>query len=222
MPHKGMRIAMPRLGAGILTMQDIRNIILDRDGTVIVDKHYLSDPAGVELIPDAGPALGRLAAAGRRLYLATNQSGIGRGYFSEADQHAVQARLEELLAAHAAPISGLAFCPHAPQDNCSCRKPATGLWDALSAEHGLEPDSSVMVGDKPADVSLGLNAGLAASVLVLTGKGVASAEKLGLPELPEGEPWLELAERREGWPHVLARDLAAACDWILSAGRNRA
>jgi len=201
-------------------MKHITTIILDRDGTVIVDKHYLCDPAGVELLPGAASGLARLAGAGMGLYLASNQSGIGRGYFGEADQAAVHARLEEVLAGHGVRLSGAAHCPHAPEEACACRKPATGLWDALAAEHGLSPAASIMVGDKPADVSLGLNANLAASVLVLTGKGGATAEKMGLPPLPGDRPWLELTERREGWPHLVARDLDAVADWLLAHERD--
>ncbi|MBU1001244.1 MAG: HAD family hydrolase [Proteobacteria bacterium] len=200
-------------------MKDIQNIILDRDGTVILDKHYLCEPDGVEFIPGAARALDRMARAGLKLFVATNQSGIGRGYFSEGDYLAVEQRLGEMLAACGVCLAGSVFCPHAPEEHCPCRKPATGLWEALVRDHGLDPATTVIIGDKPADISLGLNAGLAASVLVLTGKGQASSQRLGLPELTED--WMELKERREGWPHVVARDLEAACAWLLSQGGER-
>ncbi|BBD08375.1 D-glycero-alpha-D-manno-heptose-1,7-bisphosphate 7-phosphatase [Desulfovibrio ferrophilus] len=195
-------------------MKNIQTIILDRDGTVIHDKHYLHDPDGVELLPGAARALASLTQAGMSLYIATNQSGIGRGYFNEKDYHAVEQRLDHILKINGVHIGGSAFCPHAPEECCNCRKPATGLWETLVQNHGLSPETTVMIGDKTADVSLGLNAKLAASVLVLTGKGQASAQKLGLPELTEA--WMELTEQREGWPHVVARDLEAACGWLLS------
>lgn len=197
-------------------MNKIRNVILDRDGTVIKDKHYLSDPAGVELLPGAAEGLARLARAGIRLFVASNQSGIGRGYFAEADHHAVAARMNELLAEANVRIEGAAFCPHAPEDACACRKPATGMWDALARDHGLAPAETAMVGDKPADVAFGLAAGLAASVLVLTGKGEASAHKLGIP--PFDEDVLELPDRTPEQPHAVARDLDAACAWLLDLG----
>ena len=76
----------------------IRHILLDRDGTVIVERHYLADPDGVELLPGVGESLARLTRAGAKIYLVTNQSGIGRGYYGEADFQAVQARLLALLA----------------------------------------------------------------------------------------------------------------------------
>ncbi len=197
-------------------MMRIDSLILDRDGTVIADKHYLADPDGVELLPGAGEALARLARAGVRLFLASNQSGIGRGYFSEADQRAVHARLEALLQdGFGVTLSGAAHCPHAPEDGCDCRKPAPGMWRALAAAHGLDPAATAMVGDKIADVRFGLDAGLALSALVLTGKGAEHAARLGLPA-PAG-PVLEVRPRGEGRPHLVARDLAALADWLLGA-----
>ncbi|MCK9241156.1 HAD family hydrolase [Desulfocurvus sp.] len=197
-------------------MKPITDLILDRDGTIIVDRHYLADPAGVELLPGAGQALARLASAGVRLHLASNQSGIGRGRFTEADLRAVHARLEELLAKFGVRLAGVAHCPHAPEAACPCRKPATGMWLALARAQGLDPAATAMVGDKDADVGLGLAAGLAASILVLTGKGAAHAARMGLAE-PRG-PWREIAPRAPGQPHLLARDLAGAADWLLARG----
>lgn len=199
-------------------MKKIRNVILDRDGTVIVDKHYLCDPAGVELLPGVADGLSRLARAGVRLFIASNQSGIGRGYFSESDHHAVHERLEELLAESGVQVKGAAFCPHAPDAGCDCRKPATGMWNELAREHGLHADETAMVGDKPADVSFGLDAGLAVSLLVLTGKGEASAHKLGVEDFDEDV--LEIAERTGAQPHAVARDLDAACAWLLDYGAD--
>jgi D-glycero-D-manno-heptose 1,7-bisphosphate phosphatase len=194
-------------------MENIENVILDRDGTVIVDKHYLHDPAGVELLPGAGEGLALLARAGIRLFIATNQSGIGRGYFPEADYHAVDARLRDMLADYGVSIVDTAFCPHAPDTPCNCRKPATGMWSRLAADHGLAPANTVMIGDKDADVRFGLEAGLAASILVLTGKGAGELDKYAL-----GAPlsiWTRPSPRPAGAPHVVARDLGAACDFIL-------
>lgn len=155
-------------------------VLFDRDGTVIFDRHYLSDPEGVELIPGTGEALARLNAGGVAAYLVSNQSGIGRGYFPESGWYACQARLDELLAAFGAKLADTRFCPHAPEEDCDCRKPGTGMWESLRAEHGLHASSCAMVGDKPEDLRFGIRAGLAAAVLVMSGKGAASAEKLGL------------------------------------------
>ena len=155
-------------------------VLFDRDGTVIFDRHYLSDPDGVELIPGTGEALVRLGTAGIASYLVSNQSGIGRGYFPESGWYDCQARLDELLATYRAKLEDSRFCPHDPEDHCDCRKPGTGMWESLREAHGLEASSCAMVGDKPEDLRFGINAGLAAAVLVLTGKGEKSAEKLGL------------------------------------------
>ena len=78
-------------------MAFVRAVLLDRDGTLIEDRHYLADPAGVVLLPGVGPALARLARDGRRLFMVSNQSGVGRGYFDEEAVRACQRRLEELL-----------------------------------------------------------------------------------------------------------------------------
>jgi len=195
-------------------MKDLCNLLLDRDGTIIQERHYLSRPEDVELLPAAASSLKRLNKAGFRLFLLSNQSGIGRGYFTESDLKAVRARLEQLLAP-----SGVAFreqlhCPHAPKEGCSCRKPHTGMWDALREQLGLRAEKSLIVGDKMADVELGKNAGLAATVLVLTGHGASEARDMGIPE-PSGR-WCTLdnnSPRR--WPDVVARDLDAVCDWLL-------
>lgn len=192
----------------------IRHLILDRDGTVIEDRHYLSDPDGVALVPGAGRALGDLEAAGVRLYLATNQSGIGRGYFEEKDYLAVQERLSRLLAPFGARFEDVAYCPHVPENGCRCRKPGPGQWEDLASANGLDPAVTAMAGDKPSDVAFGLNAGLALVALVLTGKGEESARELGLPPLRGGVAVLE--DRQPHWPHAVARDVAALAAWIMA------
>lgn len=159
----------------------LQAVLVDRDGTVIEDRHYLREPGGVVLLPGAGEALGRLARAGVRLFLVSNQSGIGRGYFSEADFRACQARLDELLRPYGAAWTYVRFCPHHPDADCACRKPRPGMWDDLRAAWNLDPARCVMVGDKPDDLLFGMNAGLAAAFLVRTGKGEESAARLGLP-----------------------------------------
>ena len=202
-------------------------VLFDRDGTVIFDRHYLSDPAGVELIPGTGEALAKLKGAGVASYLVSNQSGIGRGYFPESSWYACQARLDELLETFGAKLEDSRFCPHDPEDKCDCRKPAIGMWKSLRDAYGLEASSCAMVGDKPEDLRFGINAGLAAAVLVLTGKGVKSAEKLGLaaeavaragflPVPAENVPseWLEGRES----PVLLfaAADVASAVEGLLA------
>jgi D-glycero-D-manno-heptose 1,7-bisphosphate phosphatase len=197
----------------------IENLILDRDGTIIEERHYLSDPAGVALIPGAGEALAALCRAGVRLFVASNQSGIGRGYYCEADYHAVHARMCELLAQAGVSLCDAAFCPHAPQEDCACRKPATGMWDLLSGEHGLEPATTAMVGDKTADVRFGRRTGLALSLLVLTGHGREHAELLDVPQPAAG--CLALPSPGPDQPHAVCADLAAAVAFILDYNQRQ-
>jgi histidinol-phosphate phosphatase family protein len=130
-------------------------VFLDRDGTIIHDAHYLADPAGVRLLPGAAEAVARLNAAGIPVIVVTNQSGIGRGYFSEADFRAVQARVEELLGAEGAKIDAVYHCPHSPdaEPPCDCRKPGVGLFLRAAEEHGLDPARSWYVGDRLRDLA---------------------------------------------------------------------
>lgn len=193
----------------------VKNALIDRDGTIIVEKHYLRDPDQVELVPGSAAALKRLSEAGVKLFVVTNQSGIGRGYYAEEDFRAVQERLAELLAPHGVAFTAVAFCPHAPGDCCECRKPATGMWEELRAAHGLEPSRTAMIGDNASDVAFGRAALLAESVLVLTGHGERFAQKLGLPPM-EGN-YMRLAPAGPESPTALARDLAAAVDFLLHA-----
>ena len=160
-------------------------LLLDRDGTLIEDKHYLADPAGVVLLPGVGHALAELAGKGWRFFVVSNQSGVGRGYFSESAVHACTTRLEELLGEFGVRLSGSAYCPHAPEALCTCRKPAVGMWVTLKQQYGLAEQTTVMVGDKGEDMGFAEAAGLAGRILVTTGKGEQTAARLGLP-LPEG------------------------------------
>ncbi len=213
-------------------MKKIDTLLMDRDGTLIADKHYLHDPAGVLLIPGAAKALLALGPE-VRLFVVTNQSGIGRGMFGEKDLFACNTRLDELLAGHGVRISGYAFCPHAPEENCGCRKPALGMWRELSEKYGLEAKSCAMIGDKTDDILFAANAGIPVSALVLTGHGEKARQKLGLPDIaaiPHGADvpaGATAAGSRAGrgyilyptpdsekHPHVLAVDLAAAISGI--------
>ncbi|HEX2091556.1 MAG TPA: HAD family hydrolase [Longimicrobiaceae bacterium] len=132
-------------------------VFLDRDGTVIHDAHFLADPAGVRLLPGAAEAVARLNRAGVPVILVTNQSGIGRGYFSEADFRAVQARVEALLAAKGGRFDAVYHCPHAPdrQPPCDCRKPGVGLFLRAAEEHRVNPGRSWYVGDRLRDLEPG-------------------------------------------------------------------
>lgn len=149
-------------------------VFLDRDGTIITEKHYLHDPDEVELLPGAAEGLRKLAALGLPLVLVSNQSGVGRGYFSRGDVERVHGRLQDLLEAQGAKLDAMYICPHAPSQECTCRKPLPGMIEQARTELGLAPNASFVIGDKPCDVDLGvvLNA---TTFLVTTGYGAAHA-----------------------------------------------
>lgn len=145
-------------------------VLLDRDGTIIHDKHYLSDPEGVELLPGAAEGLRRLTEMGCKLAVLTNQSGVGRGYYTHADVKACNERMAVLLAPHGVVFEGVFYCPHAPEDGCDCRKPKPGMVEQAIRAHGFDPSTAFMVGDKEADMGVGKKTG-ATTILVRTGKG---------------------------------------------------
>jgi D-glycero-D-manno-heptose 1,7-bisphosphate phosphatase len=151
-------------------MRPRRFVLLDRDGTLMVEKHYLSDPEGVELIPGAAAALRRLAQRGLGLAVITNQSGVGRGYFDLVRLAEIHRRLEQLLAREGVRLDGIFFCPHHPDAGCACRKPRTELVERASRLLDFDPSRAFVVGDLPSDVALA-RALDATSVLVRTGHG---------------------------------------------------
>ncbi|GHU89451.1 D,D-heptose 1,7-bisphosphate phosphatase [Clostridia bacterium] len=140
-----------------------RAVFLDRDGTIIKDCHYLKDPAQVELLPGVAEALRELKRRGFLLILVSNQSGIARGYFTERDLQAVQDRLNAVLSEHGAALDGAYNCPHAPDDDCGCRKPKIGMALAAKRDFDLDLSESYMVGDKQSDIEFGRNFGAKAA-----------------------------------------------------------
>lgn len=156
-----------------------RAVFFDRDGTLNVDKDYLSDPAELTIIPGTGPALRTLIDAGYLLFIITNQSGIGRGYYTLADMHAVNERLCAELAKHGVRFEKIYSAPEAPDQPSRGRKPSPQfLFDARD-EFGLDLAQSFMVGDKLIDLECGWNAGVKRSILVRTGYGSVVEKQLG-------------------------------------------
>jgi len=135
-----------------------RALLLDRDGTLIVDVGYPRDPALVEPLPGAIEALRELQQT-FALVIISNQSGIGRGLITEAEAKAVHDRVVEVFAAGGVRFAGSYYCLHAPEAGCRCRKPAPGLILDAARDLGLELASSVMIGDKPSDLEAGRAAG---------------------------------------------------------------
>jgi D-glycero-D-manno-heptose 1,7-bisphosphate phosphatase len=180
----------------------MKAVFLDRDGTLVVERGYITEPDQIALIPGTADAIVRLRAAGWKVIVVTNQACIAKGMISEEELTAIHFRMAAMLGAEGAQLDGIYFCPHHPDGSveeyardCDCRKPLPGLLEQAAGEHGLDLAASVMVGDTLRDLEAGRAVG-ARSVLVLTGKGSpASAEA-------------------HGADHVAA-DLAAAVDWIL-------
>ena len=159
-------------------------ILLDRDGTIIKDKHYLSDPEQVEFEEGAVEGLKKMQGLGFGLVVGTNQSGVGRGYFSLEEAEAVNERMRQMLAAEGITLAGIYTCPHAPEEGCECRKPRPGLVYQAARELRFDPARAIVVGDKPADVALARACG-ARGVLVLTGKGREANVDAGTEIVPD-------------------------------------
>lgn len=145
-------------------------LILDRDGTLIGERHYLGDPDGVEILEGVIKGLRAFKDAGFRLVVVTNQSGLARGKFTLDQMHSVNGRMRDELGKEGVKIDGLYFCPHGPWEGCDCRKPAPGLVLRAAKELGFDPENALVVGDKECDIELG-RAVSAATCLVLTGYG---------------------------------------------------
>ena len=137
-------------------------LFVDRDGTLIVERHYINDPAGVELVSGAAGAIRQLNELHIPVVLVTNQSGIGRGLITQTQYNAVHERLLQLLAQNGAKLDAAYHCPHAPGDNgeqCNCRKPAPGMFLAAAKELDLDMSLSAYVGDRWRDIAAGIDAG---------------------------------------------------------------
>lgn len=145
-------------------------ILLDRDGTIIEWKNYLDDPNQVKLIPNAAEGLKSLIEMGFGLIVVTNQSGIGRGYFSEDTLNAIHQRMNGELQKNSVVLDDIFYCPHKPEDNCECYKPKTGLVQQAAWKFGFNPSECYVIGDNICDIELAKNIN-AVSILVLTGYG---------------------------------------------------
>ena len=146
-------------------------VALDRDGTVIEERPYLSDPDQVRLLPNAAAGLRALREADFKLALVTNQSGVGRGFFGLDTVARVNERVTALLAREGVTIDAVFVCPHRPDERCACRKPGTLMFDQALQRLGAPGHDSFVVGDKECDIGMGQRAG-ATTILVRTGWGL--------------------------------------------------
>ena len=180
-------------------------VFLDRDGTIAEEVGYLNQVSRFRLLPGVAAAIRMLNEAELPVIVATNQSGVGRGYFPESLVKEVHDLMRGLLLSEGARLDGVYYCPHVSADGCECRKPKTGMFEQAARELRIDLKNSFMVGDRYGDIEAANRVG-AHSVLVRTGYG-------------EGE----LAWHAEKWPkqpEFVAGNLEAAAKWILKEVRR--
>ncbi len=176
-----------------------RAVFLDRDGTLIEEKKYLANVEDVTVFPGVPAALRRLREAGFRLFVVTNQSGVGRGYFTMADVEKVHAYLTREFALDGVRLDAIYVAPEHPEKPSRGRKPSPQfLFDARD-EFDVDLSQSYLIGDKVIDLECGWNAGVKKSILVRTGYGAALEKKM--PELVAHTPVFD--------------DFPAAAQWII-------
>jgi len=177
-----------------------RAVFLDRDGVLVEEKNYLHRAEDVAIVPGAVDAVKRLQDAGFKLFIVSNQSGVGRGYFTLADVEQVNAHIAREFARHGVQFQKIYVAPEAPDQSSRGRKPSPQfLFDARD-EFGLDLTRSFMIGDKLIDLECGWNAGVRASILVRTGYGKEQ----------EREHATQVARA------MIVDDLPAVAEWILS------
>lgn len=160
-------------------------IILDRDGVINHDSDdYIKSPEEFTPIPGSLEAITRLNHAGYLVLVATNQSGIARGYFSMDTLNQIHDKLKRQLSAYGGRIDGIFFCPHGPDDHCNCRKPRPGLYEEIAQRLDVKLDGVPAIGDSLRDLQAAQSVG-ACPVLVRTGKGERTlAQGEGLAGIP--------------------------------------
>lgn len=186
-------------------------VIMDRDGTVLKERHYLSDPDGIQIYKGVIPSLKKLVRNGWKLIIGTNQSGVARGYLTLKELGNIHDRLTTILQNHKVKIDKIFFCPHHPNENCDCRKPKIGMLLKAAKKYRLDLKKCVVIGDKEIDIVWGKMAGTK-TVLVLTGYGKKAVRTLRTK------------------PDHISSSLPYAIQWILknegkwlmkSAGRSK-
>jgi len=160
-------------------------IILDRDGVINYDSdEYIKTVDEFIPLPGSLQAIARLNKAGYKVFVATNQSGIARGYFDNDTLQQMHDKLVDLLSVHGGHIDGIFYCPHAPEDECNCRKPMPGLLHQIASHTGQSLENVPVVGDSLRDLEAAREVG-ARPYLVKTGKGERTLAKgQGLEGVP--------------------------------------
>lgn len=169
-------------------------VLFDRDGTLIEHVPYLHDADQVVLLPGVREALGRLRSACVRLFLFTNQSGVGRGLFTMADVEAVNRRMIELLDLGPDVFAGICIAPEVPGEPSLYRKPSPRYIHETLAMHGIPAAAAWMVGDSPVDWEAGIAAGIGTAAIVAetrTSKAPERRQELGVDGFPSVRAWIE-------------------------------
>lgn len=175
---------------------NLQAVFFDRDGTLIEHVPYLHDPAAVALLPGVRETVARLAEAAVRMFLFTNQSGVGRGLFTMADVEAVNRRMIDLLDVGDQPFSGICVAPELPETSTGYRKPSPRYIHEMLDLHGIDARTAWMVGDSPVDWEAGLAAGVCTAAIVNDRSGPHPTERCvepSVPRFPDLPAWLEAA-----------------------------
>ena len=163
-------------------------IFVDRDGTLIEEVNFLSRVEDLKLFPFTEEAVGRMKESGYLVIVVTNQSGIAREIYSEADMHKIHDAIQKSLNGA---IDAFYFCPHMPDAGCECRKPGLGMLHKACADFNVDLENSWMVGDKVLDVQTGVNAGIGAA-MVKTGYGRSQLSDIDANSTMIGENLLDV------------------------------
>lgn len=177
-------------------------IFLDRDGTINEDVGYLCSLENLKFIPRAFEAL-RLLQERYVLFIVTNQPGVGKGAFSEADLLEFNRKIGDILLNEGIRIRKTYYCPHLKEDDCMCRKPSVHFLKQAEKEFGMDLKKSFVIGDHPHDMEMAKNAG-AGAVYLLTGHGRRHRPELGAPSRPD----------------LIAADIYEAARWVLDVPRQ--
>lgn len=176
-------------------------VFVDRDGTINEDVHYLNDPEKFDVYSGVGDGIKKLKENGFKIIIITNQSGIGRGFFTEHQLLRIHERMIAEFLNFDVTLDGIYYCPHHPDDHCNCRKPNTGLFEKAIQEHNIDITKSYMIGDKMLDIEAGKNIGVKTALI---------------PEPHSREEFLSQKQELEYHPDYIADDFLDAVEWILN------
>lgn len=180
--------------------KNIRLVILDRDGVININSQaYIKSATEWHPIPGSLAAIAQLKEAGLLVAIATNQSGIGRGYYTKEDLRQIHHKLATSLAKRNGSIDHIEFCPHAPEEDCECRKPKPAMLATIGKKFHIPPTETIFIGDSLKDIEAGQNYGCD-TILVRTGYGMETERQLS----------------KLGWQLPILADLQTATQYILA------